>query len=218
MNAILLLFLVGVLLLAFEVVVPGAILGILGALAMVTGCVLAFVYHGATGGAIAVGAALLLVGLMLVIEFGLLPRTRWGRRLFLNKSIDSQSQPPVASGGIAGSKGAADTTLAPTGYVLIDGRRYEAVSRSGLIQKGEPVTVVGTSTFQLVVEKNADASEPLNPESEILNSKSEISPLRPIVLPGLAADNDLNKPVEIITAPVYLPPVPPSDKPGAPNP
>ncbi|WP_043585564.1 NfeD family protein, partial [Geminisphaera colitermitum] len=147
MNAILLLFLIGVLLLAFEVVVPGAILGTLGALSLIVGCALAFVYHGATGGGIAVAVALLLVGILLVIEFAILPRTRWGRRFFLHKSIDSQSQPPVAAEGIAGSIGTADTTLAPTGYVFVDGRRYEAVSRSGLIEKGATITVIGTSTF-----------------------------------------------------------------------
>ena len=46
MNAILLLFLIGVLLLAGEVFVPGAILGIIGALCMFGGCVLSFSQFG----------------------------------------------------------------------------------------------------------------------------------------------------------------------------
>ncbi|MDR1279772.1 MAG: serine protease [Opitutaceae bacterium] len=200
MTTLVILFIVGIILLAAEVIAPGAVLGTLGALAMLAGCVIAFWQHGPTGGGVAVAAALFLVGVMLAIEFLVLPRTRWGHRFFLHKSIDSRSQPPVAdAAAITRRTGEALTTLAPTGYVLVEGRRYEATSRSGLIGKGAPVAVVGTETFQLVVEKITDD-----------NPSSVASSPRPPVTPGLSADNDLNKPVDLFTAPVYLPPVPPA--------
>ncbi|AHF90192.1 membrane-bound serine protease (ClpP class) [Opitutaceae bacterium TAV1] len=200
MTTLILLFIVGIILLAAEVIVPGAVLGTLGALAMLAGCVIAFWQHGPMGGGVAVAVALFLVGLMLAIEFLILPRTRWGRRFFLHKSIDSRSQPPVAdAAAITRRTGETLTTLAPTGYVLVEGRRYEATSRSGLIEKGTPVAVIGTETFQLVVEKITGDNPP-----------PAASSTRPPVTPGLPADNDLNKPVDLLTAPVYLPPVPPA--------
>ena len=58
MNAVLLLFAVGVMLLAGEVFVPGAVLGIIGGLAMAVGCGVAFFQWGALGGAIATVTAL----------------------------------------------------------------------------------------------------------------------------------------------------------------
>jgi len=45
------------------------------------------------------------------------------------------------------------TTLAPTGYVMLDGRRYEARSQSGLIARGATVRVVGVDSFHLIVSQ-----------------------------------------------------------------
>ena len=78
MNAILILFLFGIVLLVCEVFVPGAILGSIGGLAMLAGCILAFQTYGAAGGALATLAALGLLGLTLLLEFVVIPRTRFG--------------------------------------------------------------------------------------------------------------------------------------------
>ena len=46
------------------------------------------------------------------------------------------------------------TQLYPSGKVEIEGRRYEAQSRSGTIRKGEEIKVVGHRDFNLLVEKS----------------------------------------------------------------
>ena len=153
MNAILLLFAAGVVLLGFEVFVPGAVLGILGGLAMLGGCALAFYHYGAGGGAVATAVAFVLLGLMLYIEFVWLPRTRAGRRLFLHHAIDAKSQPPVAEATVVGQRGEAVTTLAPSGYIVVAGRRYEAYSQSGFVPRGAAIEVVGVDNFRLIVSQ-----------------------------------------------------------------
>ena len=153
MSAIILLFLTGVVLLGFEVFVPGAILGLAGGALLVVGCVLAFMDFGPTGGGLAVAAALALVGLLLWFEFKILPKTTLGRRLFLRGELTATSQPPVAvEAEVVGREAEALTALAPTGYVSVDGRRYEAFCRSGFIDKGARLTVVGLDTFRLIVQ------------------------------------------------------------------
>lgn len=155
MSTLVALFVVGAILLGAEVFVPGGILGIAAGLALLAGVVLAFVEHGSTGGWIAVAAALGLVAFTLWIEFGVLPKTAWGRRLFLSAEIKEASQPVLAErGSVVGEVGVADTTLAPTGYVRVAGKRYEAYSRSGLIAKGEALRVVELDNFRLIVQKN----------------------------------------------------------------
>ncbi|MDD2764591.1 MAG: NfeD family protein [Opitutaceae bacterium] len=154
MTAILLLFLLGTVLLVFEVFMPGSILGILGGVAMLGGCVVAFVDYGAGGGSLAVLAGLAILGLALYAEFGLLPRTRLGKRFFLHDSIGATSQPPLAeAGAVVGKLCEAATTLAPTGYVLLDGRRYEAFSQSGHVARGTTLQVVAVDNFRLTVTK-----------------------------------------------------------------
>jgi membrane-bound serine protease (ClpP class) len=156
MSTIVALFIVGAVLLAAEVFVPGAILGIFAALALLAGVVLSFLDYGSQGGWIAIAAALALAGLTLWFEFKILPKTALGRRLFLKAEIAGTSQPPLAeTGTVVGQDGVADTTLAPTGYVTVAGKRYEAYSRSGLIAKGETLRVVGLDNFRLIVQKNS---------------------------------------------------------------
>src|SRR4051812_49365467 len=105
MTAIALLFLVGIVLLAGEVVVPGAIIGIIGALAMVAGCVLAFERYGTSVGLMASGAAAALLLITLYVEFVLLPKTRLGKKLSVQATVDSTSQPPVAASDVVGKSG-----------------------------------------------------------------------------------------------------------------
>ena len=155
MSGIVLLFALGIVLLTLEVVVPGGVLGVLGGLAMLGGCALAFLEFGPSGGGIAIVTALGFLGLGLFIEFRVLPKTRYGKKFFLNQSVDAMSQPlPADPAVVVGKIGEAVTTMAPSGYVSIEGRRYEAFSQSGLIARGAAVRVVGVDNFHLIVAQS----------------------------------------------------------------
>ena len=151
MTTIVLLFALGIVLLTLEVVVPGGVLGVIGGLLMLGGCVLAFYEFGTGGGGVATAIALGCLGVGLYVEFRILPRTRFGKKLFLSRSVDAKSQPLPAEAAVVGKTAEALTTMAPSGYVAIEGRRYEAVSQSGLIAKGATVRVVGMDNFHLIV-------------------------------------------------------------------
>jgi membrane-bound ClpP family serine protease len=154
MNAIFILFLLGVVLLAGEVFVPGAVLGILGAVSMMAGCVISFIQLGTAGGSVATAVALGLLALTLYLELVWLPQTRFGKKLIVQSSVTAVSQPPLAKKEmVIGRVAEAVTPLVPSGYVLVDGRRYEAYSQSGHIPKGEALTVTGLDNFRLIVTK-----------------------------------------------------------------
>lgn len=154
MTTIVLLFAIGTVLFFFEVIVPGAILGILGGLAMLAGCVLAFIEYGPNGGLLAALAAATILGICLYVELRILPRTRAGRRMFLDASLQARSQPPVADPAVVGRTCEAITPLAPTGFVTLDGRKFEAFSQSGFVEKGEKLTVAAVDNFRLIVHKS----------------------------------------------------------------
>jgi membrane-bound ClpP family serine protease len=154
MNAVLLLFLAGIVLLAGEIVTPGIVLGLLGTGAMFTGSGLAFARFGAAGGGLAALAACALLGLTLYLELVWLPRTRFGKKLVVHSASDAVSQPPLADQkAVMGQAAEALTTLAPSGYVSIAGRRYEAFCQSGHAPKGAALRVVGLDNFRLIVTK-----------------------------------------------------------------
>jgi membrane-bound ClpP family serine protease len=153
MNTIILLLAIGVVLFFFEIVVPGAILGTLGGLAMLGGIIVAFIEFGPTGGVATTFISIAILAIVLYIELRILPNTRLGKRMFLHAAVDAGSQPPVADFSIVGKTGEAATVLAPSGFVIVDGRRLEAFSQSGYIELGTTVRVDAVDNFRVIVSK-----------------------------------------------------------------
>lgn len=152
MNAIIILFVIGALLLAAEVFLPGAIAGIIGGIALLGGSILSFREFGFSGGLAASGAAVALVILMLYLELVVLPKTAFGRRMVVQATVDATSQPPLASlEAVVDKPAEALTALVPSGYVLVEGRRYEAFCRSGHAAKGAALRVIGVDNFRVIV-------------------------------------------------------------------
>lgn len=152
MTLIVLLLVVGVLLLAAEVILPGGIVGALGGLMMIVGCVVAFTRLGPGGGSVTVLAALALTAIVLYVEFRIVPKTRFGRRAFLDRAITGVSAPATEDlEALIGKSAEAVTTLAPSGYVLVEGKRHEAFCRSGLAEKGVRLEVIGSENLRLIV-------------------------------------------------------------------
>jgi len=154
MSTILLLFLLGLVFLFFEVFTPGPIFGLLGGLTLMGGITMAFTNYGGTTGLLAVVGALAAVGATLYAELVWLPKTRFAQRLSIKSTSGSiDRQLPVPPGEIIGKAAEALTTLAPSGYVLVEGRRYEAFSQSGHVARGEQLRVAGINNLQLIVTK-----------------------------------------------------------------
>jgi membrane-bound serine protease (ClpP class) len=69
--------------------------------------------------------------------------------------VEATSQPPLADlATVLDRPAEALTTLAPSGYVLVDGRRYEAFCRSGHAPKGALLRVVGVDNFRVIVNQS----------------------------------------------------------------
>lgn len=151
MTLIIVLFVAGVVLLALEVVVPGAILGIIGGILMLIGVVVAFDRYGSSGGALAIAAGLGLGGIALYLEFVLLPKSRLAQAFSMTATVAGTSQPAVADRSLVGQQAVAVTTLAPSGVVECGGRRYEAFARSGHVAAGTTVEVIDLDTFRVIV-------------------------------------------------------------------
>ena len=152
MMWVILLVAVGITLIALEIIVPGGILGSIGGVCILASCVVSFNVFGSSGGLISTSIILTLTGITLWLVFKVLSKTALGRRAFLTKSVDgvSSSYGDEAK-ELIGKSGTSKTTLAPSGYIIIDGKRYEAFCQSGLIEADTAVQVVGADSFRLIV-------------------------------------------------------------------
>ena len=154
MTLIILLFALGIVLLVVEVIVPGGILGAIGGLMMFGGCVMAFLEFGTWGGMLALAIAVAVTITAFYLEFRVLPKTAIGKRAFLTKEITGVS---AAFGSDAreliGKSAEALTMLSPSGYILIDGKRYEAFCQNGQVPAGATLEVTGADNFRLIVSQ-----------------------------------------------------------------
>ena len=153
MITILVLFLIGSILIGVEVFVPGGIIGIIGFGFLIGGVALSYADFGWPGVWVSGGVAFLILIATVLVEFLVLPKTKLGKRLFLQKSIDGVSQLPVAGDDVIGKDCVSLTPLSPTGFVLVDGKKIEAASKSGYIAADETLKIVGKETFRLIVTK-----------------------------------------------------------------
>lgn len=152
MTLILSLFSIGILCIALEVIVPGGIIGAIGGLLMFGGCIVTFMIYGTAIGLVATFVALAFTILVLFLEFRILPKTKIGKRAFLAAEITGVS---AAIGKEAqeliGKSAEALTLLSPSGYIRVDGQRYEAFCQSGQAPVGSALKIIGADNFRLIV-------------------------------------------------------------------
>jgi membrane-bound ClpP family serine protease len=154
MNVIVLLFVLGLVFMFFEVFTPGPVFGILGGVTLMGGIAVASVNYGGSGGLIAGVVALAAVCATLYAELVWLPKTRFAQKFSVRSTSGTTIvQQSVDADAVVGKTAEAVTTLAPSGYVSIEGRRYEAFCQSGHAARGAQLRVTGLDSFRLIVTK-----------------------------------------------------------------
>ncbi len=166
-----LLFIVGLVLLAIEIfVIPGfGIVGILGIFLTLTALVLslienvAFDFGPVNMHRLGVAIMTVVVGIFGGFIFSLYV----GNKIFtsqsgLFKNMALSTVQDVKDGylnvessfiALKGKTGTAQTILRPGGKVLIDGEVYDAVTEGGFIERGEKIVVIKVGTAQLYVDR-----------------------------------------------------------------
>ncbi|MGC6424395.1 MAG: NfeD family protein [Lentimonas sp.] len=147
------LIIAAVVLVFFEVVLPGGVLGVLAAICLVSATWLGFVEYDFLGGlGIFLGTCLAIV-VTIFLEFKFLATTGLGKGFFLKESVTGHSNESEAEDSIIGKEGTALTRLNPSGKVAIGGQSYEACSQDGYIDSGEFIGVVAKDNFKLIIKK-----------------------------------------------------------------
>ncbi|MFN0012353.1 MAG: NfeD family protein [Phycisphaerales bacterium] len=144
-----------------EVFVPTAgVLAVTALVVAISAVVCLFRYSAAWG---MIGSLIVIVGgpAAFVIGLRIMPNTPLGRKLVLNtpradgSSGDDGSPAPAAAANalaaLVGKQGTVASDLRPIGSVTIDGRRYDAISESGMVRAGTAVRVWSVEGSELRV-------------------------------------------------------------------
>ena len=161
------LFIIGVVLVLLEVIIPS--FGLLTLTALGTFALSVWRAYGASGATAAWVMGIIAPVLTLAILYtGLkyVPRTSWGRGLVLRHAAEDGPQlPPSASATLApqsgtvedalaafvGREGIAQSELRPAGIVVVDGRRLDCVTEGALLPADTRVRVVKVEGNRVVV-------------------------------------------------------------------
>ncbi|WPJ94258.1 NfeD family protein [Coraliomargarita algicola] len=153
MTTILGLLVAAIVLVFFEVILPGGVLGVLAALCLILATWIAGAQYGAAIAMLTFVGSAIAIAILVYFEFKLLARTSLGRGFFLKSTVTGRSNMAPAQASIIGKEGTALTRLNPSGKVAIDGQAYEAYSQDGYIDADQRIHVVSQDNFKLIIKK-----------------------------------------------------------------
>ncbi|MGI9516529.1 MAG: NfeD family protein [Pirellulaceae bacterium] len=162
------LLLAALVVIAIEMFVPSAgLLAILSTVLIISSIVVAFFYSVPAGVGLMIAVALLMPLIFLAFVH-VWPNTPIGKRVLIGRV---KHEDVVLTGEhydereqLIGKQGIARTKMLPSGMVVIDGNKYDAVSEGMAIEPGDPVKVVAIRAFKVIVRK-MDPSETVTSSS-----------------------------------------------------
>ncbi len=148
----------GVLAIIIELFVPSAgLIGIAGLGSIVASIVIVYRTNGSLAGTIYLAVVMILVPIFIVLYFKFFPRSVVGRWLISKDSQDADkgysSFTAEKYSDLSGKQGVSLTILRPVGTVLIEGRKYSAVTGGEYIEKDQPVKVIKVEGSRIVVRR-----------------------------------------------------------------
>lgn len=141
-------------LLFLEVLLPGGILGLLAAGCVIAATVLTGLEYDWVTAALVFMASILVGLVLVVVEFRLFAKTRFGKRFFLTRTVEGRSCTAQSKEDLVGKSGLTLTRLNPLGRVEIEGHTYEAQARDGYLEAGVAITVHSQDNFKLIIEQS----------------------------------------------------------------
>ena len=169
---IIILIAVGVFLVLLEVVIPGGVVGSLGALCLVGAIAYAFVQSAMLGISVAVGSVIFfLIAFWIWLKY--LHKIPIAKDIFLHADGRDWHGTDPATQEFLGKTGIAQTTLRPSGFATIDEERVDVVTEGEMIAEGVAIKVIEVEGNRIVVaaadsptaQEPSDASQNKNEES-----------------------------------------------------
>lgn len=147
--------LAGALLMGAEIFVPGGVLGVIGAIALMGAVAVGFVAFGPQKGVLAALGILVFLGISIVFWMQWVPRTKLGKTLTLSTDVAGYKSATQSMKDLLGREGEALTPLGPSGLVKIDGKRYDAVAQGKWVDAGARIKVVQVTGNHLTIREVA---------------------------------------------------------------
>ena len=148
LAVIILVFAAGLVAMFIELFIPGAVMGLIGLLAVVGSIVYALVHGHTTAGAI-----LAVIGVLWVPLFFAMWKSVVGRFFALKGDQKGFRPSTTIREDLVGLEGEAMSALRPSGVARLNDRRYDVVTRGEMLSKGARIKVIEVSGNRVVVRE-----------------------------------------------------------------
>ena len=154
MTVIIVLTIVGIVAILLELLLPGGILGVLGALSLIAASVMVFSDYGSTAGLVFSFSAAAVTAVAFLFWMKYFHKLPFARSFILHDAVGGEDGSGDKSVGtdpaLVGKRGVTVTDLQPSGRARIDGERHDVVAESGAIDKDTEVEVVAVNPIPVV--------------------------------------------------------------------
>lgn len=145
----------GIVMIAMEVILPGGLLGALGALAIGVSLLLTFTVPdlgsiGTQGRLILGGSIIGAAAILLLLWLRYFTKAGFVKKHLLSNEIDG-TQSYDRYQDLIDQVGVAETDLRPAGKARIDGKKHDVLAETGSIERGTDVKVVKVEGSKVVV-------------------------------------------------------------------
>ncbi len=145
-SELIFIFIVGLAAVFAEILIPGMIVGICGALFMVASIYWTYQAGASTTGHIMVAVSIISVPVFILLWYRLASRT------FAVTASEAGYNPPGDFEGLMDEEGVALADLHPTGIARVDGRRVDVVTRGEMVLKNTRIKVIEVRGNRVVVK------------------------------------------------------------------
>lgn len=152
MAIILLLAIAGLVLIFLEFFLPGAVLAVLGTIALLISFGMFFAHYSAIYGVVYMLVILLCVAATCKCALWRVKSSRKKGNFFHGEDQEGYLASSFDQ-TLVGKDGIVSTELKPAGHILVDGHLYQALSETGFIVKGAAVQIIGGKGSHLIVRQ-----------------------------------------------------------------
>ncbi len=146
-TGIITLFIIGLIAIAVELFIPGAIIGLCGAGCVVTSIIFAYIYVSNLLGHILLGLGICFIPVFFVSWYKLLSKT-----FSVKASEKDFSSARDRLDDLLSEEGIALTTLRPSGIANIKGNKIDVISEGEMISKNTRIKVIDVKGNRIIVK------------------------------------------------------------------
>lgn len=146
------LLIAGLMLIGAEVFIPGGVLGVVGALALMTAAVIGFSLFPPVVALMIAAGMIVLVGVVIALWIRIFPHTSIGKQMIVMRSFKDIKGTDSAIDGLVGKVGTTRSVLRPAGFIEVENRRIDVVTEGEMIECNVPVRIIAVEGNHVIVE------------------------------------------------------------------